>query len=107
MPWNLYCVSVHENPRCDSTASRLSLRPVKSSGSVTLDGSRLSSSPGKLNASGYTRPLVASVQIPGVLAGGCTPWIAPDASMTRSNRVVCKGATKIIALRIGAAGHLR
>ena len=56
MPWNLYCVSVHENPRCDSTASRLSLRPVKSSGSVTLDGSRLSRSPCKLNASGYSTP---------------------------------------------------
>src|ERR1700686_3074791 len=98
MPWSLYCTPVQENPRCDSTASRLSLSPVKSRGSVTLDGSRLSSSPGKLNASGKTRPLVASVQIPGVLADGCAPWIDPDPSTTRSKCVVCNGATKIIAL---------
>src|SRR6266849_5310405 len=97
MPCSLYCASVHDNPRCDSTASRLSLRPVTLSGSVTLDGSRLSSSPDKLNASGYSSAFVASVQIPDVLAAGCTPWIDPDASITRSMRAVCKGTTKTVA----------
>jgi hypothetical protein len=103
MPWNLYCVSVHENPRCDSAARRLSLRPAKSSGSVTLEGSRLSRSPCRLNASGYSRILVASVQIPGFPAGGWTPRIDPDASITRSNRTVCKGATKMVALEDAVA----
>src|ERR1700674_1254352 len=99
MPWSLYCASVQENPRCDSTARRLSLRPAKSSGSDTLDGSRLTRSPGKLNPPGYPRPLVASVQIPGVLAAAadCVLRIAPDASIRRSNRVVCKGATNTVA----------
>src|ERR1700674_2601709 len=94
MPWNLYCVSVQENPRCDSIARRLSLRPVKSSGSVTLDGSRLSKIPCKLNASGYKRPLVTSVQAPEVRDAVCVARIDPDASATKSMRTFSKGATK-------------
>lgn len=39
MPWSLYNVSVQENPRRETIAIRLSLRPVKSEGAVTLNRS--------------------------------------------------------------------
>src|SRR4051812_21856003 len=97
MPWSLYCVSVQENPRCDSTARRLSLIPVKSSGCVTLDNSQLSRSPCRLNGSGYIRPLVISLQTPGAFVSDCTQRLTADEVRTRSTPTVCKGATKTLA----------
>jgi len=58
MPCTLYLVSVQETPAAMRPPSRLSAVPVKSSGSVILEGSRLNSSPCRLNGSGYSLPAV-------------------------------------------------